>query len=150
VPNRKPSSFWKAPAKRLRQSRHNDVIRSMSARVPAVMPMPGYDARMFIGMLLRRSAKLECISAEIDRAWARAAAEGGHSPASGFMSFRYSAMASESHTARPRCSSTGSRPDGECLRIAACVSGRSSGMTISSKSMLAILAISQPRNDQDE
>ena len=125
-------------------------MRSTSARTPAVMPLPGYEARMFIGMFSRRSTKLECISAEIERAWARAAAEGGHRPASGLRSFRYSAMASESQTARPRCSRTGTRPEGECFRIAACVSGLSSGTTISSNSMPAILAISQPRSDHDE
>ncbi len=105
---------------------------------------------MFIGILARSSAKPACISVEIERACARAAADGGHSPTSGFRSLRYSAIASDSQTARPRCSSTGTRPDGECLRIAACVSGRSSGITISSNSMPAILAISQPRSDQDE
>ena len=105
---------------------------------------------MFIGMLLRRSMKPACISVEIERAWARAATAAGHRPASGLRSLRYSAIASDSHTARPRCSSTGTRPEGECLRIAACVSGRSSGITISSNSMPAILAISQPRSDHDE
>ena len=105
---------------------------------------------MFIGMLLRSSWKPACISVEIDRACARAATAAGHRPASGLRSFRYSPIASDSHTASPRCSSTGTRPDGECLRIAEAVSGRSRGMTISSNSMPAALAISQPRSDHDE
>ena len=74
---------------------------------------------MFIGMLARSSTKPACISAEIERAWARAATAAGHRPASGLRSFRYSAIASDSHTARPRCASAGTLPDGECLRIAA-------------------------------
>ena len=105
---------------------------------------------MFIGILSRSSGKPACISVEIERAWARAATAAGHRPASGLRSLRYSPIASDSHTASPRCSSTGTRPEGECLRIVGCVSGRSSGTTISSNSMPAALAISQPRSDHEE
>ena len=59
-------------------------------------------------------------------------------------------MASDSQMARPRWSSTGTRPEGECLRIAACVSGRSSGITISSTSMPAMRTNRPPRMDHDE
>ena len=41
APNRKPRSLGAAPEKRLRQSRHIEVMRSISARTPAVMPLPG-------------------------------------------------------------------------------------------------------------
>ena len=59
-------------------------------------------------------------------------------------------MQSESQTARLRCISTGTLPDGECFLIEAAVSGRSRGTITSSKSMPAILAISQPRSDHEE
>src|SRR5476651_2351295 len=105
---------------------------------------------MFIGMLLRSSLKPACISAEIERAWARAACEDGHRPASGLRSLRYSAIDSDSQIARPRCTITGTLPEGECFLIEVTVSGRSSGTMTSSNSIPAFLTISQPRSDQDE
>ena len=67
----------------------------------------------------RKAAKPACISAETERASARAAASSGQSPAAGKVSARYSMIASESQTTRSPCLSTGTLPAGECARRAA-------------------------------
>ena len=101
-------------------------------------------------MAPRSAVKPACISAEIERAVARASASAGHRPASGRSSARYSTIASESQIARPSCFSTGTLPAGECASSAACEPGSDRRTSTVSKSMPLRHAASQPRSDQDE
>ena len=105
---------------------------------------------MFIGILRRSSVKPACISAEIARAMARASGSLGHSLASGKSSARVSMIASVSQTVRSPWSNTGTRPEGENLRICSRLSGWPRGMTVSSNSAPVFLRTSQARSDQDE
>ena len=99
----------------------------------------------------RRSApKPLCISAAIERAWARAAGSAGHSPAAGRCSARYSTIASESQITRVPWCRTGTLPAGDWARSAAWEPGSDSRTRRSSKSMPARRAASQPRSDHDE
>ena len=75
-------------------------------------PTSGSAASMFIPNALRMAPKPECISAQTQRARARARASVGHSCLPGKRSARYSAIASVSQTARPSSTSTGTRPAG--------------------------------------
>ena len=84
---------------------HMALMRARSATRPASSrsrraPTSGSDASMFIGQLLRSAVKPLCISAHIERAFARAFLSAGQSCLSGNVSARYSAMASVSHTLR--------------------------------------------------
>ena len=105
---------------------------------------------MFIGMLLRRSTKPACISVEIERAWARAAAAARPQPGLGLEVIeilrdrdrfpdREPAMQQHRHAAGRRVlADRGLRlgqveRDHDLLELDA-----------------AILAISQPRSDHDE
>ena len=122
----------------------------MSPSARAHTLWPGKVRFRFIGSAERRLEKPECISPQIARQCARAARSAGSRPASGRVSFRYSAIASVSQTLMPSSVRQGTRMDGErsssSLRASA-----SSGATItSSKSSPAKRARSQPRNDQDE
>ncbi|MNT25085.1 hypothetical protein D3C72_1605900 [compost metagenome] len=66
----------------------------------------------------------------------------------GLISFRYSAMASVSHTLMPPCCSEGTSIDDDSSSISAFMAGSSGGMTFSLKSSPASLHISQPRSAQ--
>ncbi len=72
--------------------------------------------RKFIGMSSRSAAKPACISAQTERAKARASRASGHSPASGKSSARYSTIARVSQTVRSPCSRTGTLPAGLTAR----------------------------------
>ena len=85
----------------------------MSRCTATFQPMPGSTAVTFIGMLLRRLVKPLCISAQTERACARAFGSAGHSCARGKRSASVSQMASESHTVMSPSTSTGTRPAGE-------------------------------------
>ncbi|KAF7961509.1 hypothetical protein AWV80_32555, partial [Cupriavidus sp. UYMU48A] len=63
------------------------------------------------------AAKPECISPQIARQCARAARSSGSRPALGWISFRYSAIASVSHTVTPSWRRHGTRIDGDSSRI---------------------------------
>jgi len=112
----------------------------------------GVDAavRRFIGMCVRSAAKLECISALIERARARAVASRGQSPRSGNVSARYSSMASESHTVTVPSFSAGNLPVGECSRTCRLESGWYKAMRCSTNGMPACFIASHGRRDHDE
>ena len=70
-------------------------------------------AEMHSGFMALRNEcgmKPECISAEIERAWARAARSSGHSFACGNFSARYSMIDRESHTVTLPSTSAGTLP----------------------------------------
>src|SRR3954447_10851624 len=127
-----------------------DKTRSISACAPAQILKLGWRAFKFIGSAERKLAKPECISPEIARQCARAARSLGKSPAFGFISATYSAIASVSHTDVPSCSRHGTRKDGDSKSSSARVEGSFDDKTRSSKSRPAILQRSQPRSDHDE
>jgi hypothetical protein len=85
-----------------------------------------------IGMSRRSAAKLECISALIERARARSARSVGHRLRAGYSSWRYSPIASESQITRPSWWRTGTRPAGVTAAISAAVVGVSSTMVLHS------------------
>ena len=62
----------------------------------------------------------------------------------------YSMMAMLSHTVTSPSTRIGTLPAGECASTFAFVSGRSSGMTISSNAIPSCFISSQGRSDQDE
>lgn len=98
-------------------------------------------------MAMRSSRKPECISAEMDRACARAMRSAGQS--AGLISAQYSPMARLSQIRWPLCSSTGTRPAGISALMAG-VFDSAMGMTTSSTSSPARRTASQPRSDQEE
>src|ERR1700681_1822563 len=104
---------------------------------------------MFIGSAERKLLKPECISPEIERQRARSAGAAGMSPASGFNSFRYSAMASVSQTLTPSQTRQGTKKEGESRSSSARVDGSSLRACRSSKSRPANLQRSHPRSDQE-
>src|ERR1700733_11501848 len=86
------------PPDAAKHSRQIVTMRSISAWAPVQTLKFGYCPLMFIGRADRKLLKPECISPEIDRQWARATGSRGSRAASGHSSFKYSAMASVSHT----------------------------------------------------
>ena len=103
---------------------------------------------MFIGSDERSALNPECISPQIARQCARTARSAGSNAASGLISFRYSPIASVSHTRAPSCSRQGTRIEDDSSRISAFIAGSSGGITRSVKSSPANLAINQPRSAQ--
>ena len=101
-----------------------------------------------IGRKVRRAEKPLCISAQADRASARAARSAGHK--AGWLSARYSAMASESQIVTPSAIRTGTLPEGDQGRIRSAVSACRSGITTSSNGRRSCLSSSQGRSDQEE
>src|SRR5260370_26641862 len=77
------------------------VMRSMSACAPDHILKPGRWALRFIGSADRRLVNPESISPQIERQRARAARSAGSSPAFGFTSLRYSAIATLSQILTP-------------------------------------------------
>ena len=106
--------------------------------------------RMFIGRCRRSAENPECISAESERASARAAGSRGQIARSGCVSATCSTMASESQITRSPSLSTGTLPAGLWRRISACAWGVSSGITISSKGIAKARISSHGRIDHDE
>src|SRR5260370_15379614 len=104
---------------------------------------------MLMGRAERRLMKPECISPEIERQSARAAASGGSRPASGDSSLRYSAMASVSHTLTEPLVSEGTRKEGDRTKSSARIEGSPEPATCSSKPRPAVWHSSQPRTDHE-
>src|ERR1700679_3473891 len=71
-------------------------MRAMSARAAADSVTAPTGRCRFMPHSLRSATKPECISAEIERAWARLARSSGHSRVCGNRSAAYSVMARES------------------------------------------------------
>jgi hypothetical protein len=118
-------------------------------------PTCGSCASMFMGQWVRSEPKPECISAQTLRARARACRSAGHSCLSGNFSAAYSAMASESQTAKPSSTRTGTRPAGLTRSTSRLKSEsgelKESKRTIrSSKGMPACFSSTQGRMDHDE
>src|SRR3546814_7713760 len=86
---------------------------SISAWGPAQILKPVKCAFRFIGRAERRLEKPECISPLIDRQWARATRSVGSSPALGFSSLRYSAIARVSQIETLPSVSRGTRKEGD-------------------------------------
>src|SRR5882757_5311642 len=104
---------------------------------------------MFIGSAERRLLKPECISPEIERQRARSARFFGISPAVGFSSLRYSAIASVSQIWTPSWVRQGTRNEGESSSSSARVEGSSLAVCCALKSSPAILHSNHPRSDQE-
>jgi hypothetical protein len=94
-------------------------------------------------------AKLECISPQIERQRALFTRSFGKSPASGRVSFKYSPIASVSHTLTPSWVRQGTRQEGDSRRSSARIAGSSGGTIFSAKASPENLASSQPRSDQE-
>ncbi|RWA51024.1 hypothetical protein AU476_26275 [Cupriavidus sp. UYMSc13B] len=125
-------------------------MRSMSACARDHTFIPGKCPFRFIGSAERIAANPECISPQMARQWARAARSSGSRPALGQISFRYSAIASVSHTVTPWWRRHGTRIDGDSSRISARAAASSGGTSTSSNSRPAKRASSQPRSDHEE
>src|SRR3984893_10440566 len=143
LPNRK------GPFESARHSFQIESTRATSAAAPAHILNPGKRPLMFIGKAERRLLKPECISPQIERQQARAARLLGSSPASGFTSLRYSAIASVSHTFTPPWVRQGTRKEGDSSSNSARVVGSSLESIVSTKSRPASLHSNQPRSDQE-
>ena len=128
------------------------MTRAVSASDSGVRPRPGRLRRTFMLMWVRSWAKPECISADTERASARAARSCGQSP--GCDSARYSRMASESQTRSsppaPGSTRQGTLPAGLNARMRCRDSGWYSGMRTSSKAMPATFIAIQGRRDHEE
>jgi hypothetical protein len=108
---------------------------------------------MFMPKVLRSSPKPECISAQRLRARARWRRSAGHKAFSGWTSARYSAIASESQTAKPSSIRSGTRPVGASERrvfLKSEASFQSRRRRFSSNGMALCFISSQARRDQDE
>ena len=100
-------------------------------------------ARQFIGICERSAAKPECISADTERACARAAASPGHTARSAKRSATYSQMASESHTvSSPPCRAV-PVPTGDDVRMRCRVSACASATRCSRNGMSSALSRNQ-------
>src|SRR6266571_5286289 len=100
---------------RSRQLCQSDWMRSISSPTSAGQARGAKTLRTFIDRFWRNAGKPECISAQTDRAVARATASAGHPRTLGCVSARYSRIASESQTQVSPSISTGTFPDGEYL-----------------------------------
>ncbi|MNL03908.1 hypothetical protein D3C87_1244570 [compost metagenome] len=125
-------------------------MRSTSRCTATFQPQPGSTAVTFIGSWLRTLAKPECISAQTERASARAAGSAGQRAFSGKRSARYSEIDRESQTVMSPSTSVGTLPAGEYWAICAAKPGVPSRTGISSNAMPAWRSSSQGRSDQDE
>ena len=134
--------------KRSRAAAQIASIRAMSASAAVVRPSPAKSRPRFIHIAWRSPRKPACISAAIERAWARAIRSCGHS--AGAISAQYSQTDSNFQTRAPRCSRYGTRPLGESWPIAGVGPGRLNGISSTSTSSAARRTASQPRNDHDE
>ena len=104
---------------------------------------------MHIVISFRRCPNPECISAQAERANARATGSSGHMP--GCRSARYSAIASESQTTVSPSCRQGTRADGENARFAGSGAASPRSETIASRNGAPeSFVTSQPRSDHDE
>ena len=147
---KRPKRKSPPPPKRDRASPQRCSMRSISARTCGVMPLPGWLDRMFMGMFARRLRKPACISAQAERAKARASGSSGQTPRSGNHSATVSAMASVSQTATPPRHRTGTSPEGDRRPMPASHSSVSKRSFLSSKSMPSWASSTQARIDHDE
>ena len=93
--------------------RHSAIMlsrRATSFKIASFIATDLGGLRKFIGQALRNALKPECISAEIERAIARAALFFGHICLFGQVSFRYSMIASESQITKSLCLRIGTKP----------------------------------------
>src|SRR5712691_5695615 len=144
VPNRKGPRYAE------KHSFQMVVIRSTSACAPDQILKPRRRALRFIGNADRKLLNPECISPQMERQRARAARSFGSSPAFGFSSLRYSAIARVSQILMPLWVRHGTKMDGESRSSSARFAGSSAGTVSSAKSTPAILHSNQPRSDQEE
>jgi hypothetical protein len=126
------------------------TMRSTSACTCTFQPLPGRRASMLTGICPRRWPKPECISAQTERARARARASSGQTLSAGKRSARYSTIASVSQTAKSPSSSTGTRPAGDTFAISVRKASPNSGSTRSRNGMPRWRISSQGRSDHDE
>jgi hypothetical protein len=133
--------FW-------RHSSQIATMRAMSAETCAVGSANGFEARTSIGIPSRSDGNPACISAETERASARALRSDGSSVET--FSARYSQIASESQTTTSPSIRQGTLPDGEYLRISPLVALVRRGIRISSKCRPACFMASQGRRLHDE
>ena len=103
-----------------------------------------------MGRRSRRCENPAWISAQIERARARAARSDGQTPRSGSFSARYSAIARLSQTTTSPSISTGTLPTGEYRRTFALNAGSLKLSFSSSKGISRWLRSSQGRSDHDE
>jgi len=106
--------------------------------------------RTFIDRFWRNAGKPECISAQTDRAVARATGSAGHPWTPGCASARYSRIASESQTQVSPSISTGTFPDGEYLSSRSLEPAWYKGMRTSSKVIAFCFMNNHGRSDQEE
>ncbi len=144
------SPYRNGPPERARHSRQIAQTRSMSACARDQILKPGKCPLRLTGSDARSVVKPEWISPQIARQCARKMRSDGSNCASGFSSFRYSPIASVSHTVAPSWRRHGTRIDDDSNRISARTSGSSGDTTISSNSSPENFVSSQPRSDQDE
>src|SRR3954451_2911475 len=148
-PNRKSP----VPPKRARDCAHNCRTRSISSRTSGVRSLGGKLLRTFIGNSRRRLANPECISADIDRATARAVTSSGQYFSRPTRSARNSMIARLSQTTQSPSHRIGTLPsDGANSSPSRRLSQSASysGTIYSSNSSPDCLAASHPRIDQLE
>ena len=105
-------------------------------------------SRTHIVISFRSAGNELCISAQIERAHARATGSAGHMP--GCRSARYSAIASESQTTESPSCSAGTKPEGEKPRFAGLRPPPMSWTPTSRNGAPESFATNQPRSDHDE
>src|SRR6476620_2419078 len=91
-------------------------MRAMLARASSDSAMARIGRCRFMPHSLRSAAKPECISAEIERAWARLAVLCGHSFFCGNFSARYSRIESESQIVISPSIKAGTLPESVTLQ----------------------------------
>src|SRR5579871_5349417 len=138
------------PPVSLRHSRQIWQMRSMSACARDQILKPGKWPFRLTGSDARNVANPEWISPEIERHLARKMRSRGIISACGMVSFRYSAIASVSHTVAPSWRRHGTRIDEDNNKISARAEGSSGETMTSSKSRPEYFVSSQPRSDHDE
>ena len=122
-----PNRYGPLPPKRSRHAVQSVVIFASSPRAPSVWFWPDKLLRKSIGISRRNRKKPACICALTGLAIARAAKSSGQNFTSGANSARVSMITMLSQTMLSPTFRTGTSPLGECLAMAALVSGKSSG-----------------------
>ncbi len=135
---------------RWRQLCHSDSMRSISAPTSAGQVRGAKTLRTFIDRFWRSAGKPECISAQTDRAVARATESAGQPRVPGCASARYSRIASESQTHVSPSISTGTFPEGEYLSSRSFELAWYRGTQTSSKAIPFCFMNSHGRRDHEE
>src|SRR5216683_5768056 len=139
-----PSAPWRS------QLCQSDWMRSISSMTSAGQVRGAKTLRTFIDRFWRSAGKPECISAQTDRAVARATDSAGQPRVPGCASARYSRIASESQTRVSPSISTGTFPDCEYLSSRSFESAWYKGMQTSSKAIAFCFMNNHGRSDQEE